>query len=224
MKKNKWLILVIAMMLIMSGCGKTSADKGFNSEGAVDYMTTNEMPHISSNDNSMTIYMEGDTVKNYEAIKELLQDSMALVKVEVTDFECRNVRSYIYTSYQVKVDETLYGNIDNQTHTIIVNLPGGVIEGERASSMIKEVTEDKDAGDLSEITEIVSNGNTERLLEVGDTAYLFLIPESEDAYAVVGEYVGVIYVDESGLVIDKSIEDGKGISEEEFRNIINTYR
>ena len=25
-------------------------------------------------------------------------------------------------------------------------------------------------------------------------------------------------------VIDKSIEDGKGISEEEFRNIINTYR
>ena len=171
----------------------------------------------------MTVYMEGDILKNYGDIKELFSDAKALVKVEVKELECSNVRSYIYTSYHVKVSEIVYGDIDNSNEDITVNLPGGIIEGEEASKMISEVAEGKDAGDLSQVKEIVSTGNTDKMLEVGDVAYLFLIPETNDTYAVVGEYKGVAYVEGKDLLFDKSIELEAPLTEDDFRTLIDEY-
>ena len=54
-------------------------------------------------------------------------------------------------------------------------MPGGTVQEEKAQEMLSEVTEGKNAGDLSGINQIVSDGNTDRLLSVGDEAYLFLI-------------------------------------------------
>lgn len=145
----------------------------------------------------MYVYSNAEELKDYNTVDDLLDDACALVKVKVLQADSANVRSYIYTTYNVEIIDVLYGNIDETT--VNVNMPGGIITGEDAQGMISEVTEGKDAGDLSNIGNVISNGNTDRLLAVNDEAYLFLIPESETAYAVVGEYNGEVLLEEGNV-------------------------
>lgn len=160
---------------------------------------------IAENSNTDTMYEDSmvDTLKDYNTVDDLLNDAYALVKVKVLQAESANVRSYIYTTYNVEIMDVLYGDITE--NRICVNLPGGIIEGEEAQKMLSEVTEGKDAGDLPNVGNVVSNGNTDRLLEVGNEAYLFLIPESDTTYAVVGEYRGVILLENGNVLFDSNI-------------------
>ena len=177
----------------------------------------------------MYVYSNAEELKDYNTVDDLLDDACALVKVKVLQADSANVRSYIYTTYNVEIIDVLYGNIDETT--VNVNMPGGIITGEDAQGMISEVTEGKDAGDLSNIGNVISNGNTDRLLAVNDEAYLFLIPESETAYAVVGEYSGEVLLEEGNVFLDSNIvgfQDGivacglsnGSITEEEFVEVI----
>lgn len=50
-----------------------------------------------------------------------------------------------------------------------------------------------------------SDGNTERLLSVGDEAYIFLIKESETSFAVVGEYRGEMFLENGNVFFDSNI-------------------
>jgi hypothetical protein len=134
-----------------------------------------------------------------------LSDACALVKVEVLQANSENVRNYIYTSYDMKVVDVLYGTVDADGDTINVNMPGGTVQEEKAQKMLSEVTEGKNAGDLSGINQIVSDGNTDRLLSVGDEAYLFLMKESETSFAVVGEYRGEMLLENGKVYFDSCI-------------------
>lgn len=150
-------------------------------------------------------YDTDDTLKNYDTVDKLLGDAYALVKVEVLQANIENVRNYIYTSYDMKVLDVVYGTIDADGDIINVNMPGGTVQGDRAQEMLSEVTEGKDAGDLSGINQIVSSGNTDRLLSVGDKAYLFLMMESEMSFAVVGEYRGAMILENGNVIFDRNI-------------------
>ena len=127
----------------------------------------------SNNDDTMVIYSEVDSVREYTSIESLAEHSVALVKVEVVEANSSNIRSYIYTTYGARILDTVYGNVGNDGDIINVNMPGGIIKGDAAQNMIAEITEAKDLGNLSRVSNLVSNGNTDRMLEVGDEAYLF---------------------------------------------------
>ena len=153
----------------------------------------------------MQVYSEAHPLVDYSTVDELLGDACALVKVEVLQANSENVRNHIYTSYDMKVVGVLYGTVDADGDTINVNMPGGTVQGEKAQEMLSEVTEGKNAGDLSGINQIVSDGNTDRLLSVGDEAYLFLMKESETSFAVVGEYRGEILLENGKVYFDSCI-------------------
>ncbi|MCM1046025.1 MAG: hypothetical protein NC417_10995 [Candidatus Gastranaerophilales bacterium] len=174
----------------------------------------------------------GDTLKNYDTVDKLLGDAYALVKVEVLQADIENVRSYIYTSYDMKVLDVIYGAIDADGDIINVNMPGGTVPGNGAQEILSEVTEGKDAGDLSGVNQIVSDGNTDRLLSVGDKAYLFLRMESELSFAVVGEYRGAMLLENKNVIFDRNIiglkedvplygSEGGSMPESEFVEAIN---
>lgn len=169
-----------------------------------------------------------DELNDYNAIETLLNDSYALVKVKVVGAHCASVRSYIYTSYSVEVIDILYGKMDE--NVITVNMPGGIVEDEDAHTMISEIADGKDAGDLTNTGVIISGGNADWLLEAGDEAYLFVMPEADDAYAVVGEYHGAILVRNGNVIFNKDIvgfkEDEAAMKsgempETEFRKMIS---
>lgn len=174
--------------------------------------------------------IEEDTLKNYSGVQDLLFDSDCVVKAEVLEAEVKNVRSYIYTSYQIEVLDTLYGNVQESSRSLTdglknailtLNLPGGTLEGESYSAMINEVTDGKDAGSISNNGSMTSDGNTGRLLEKGDVAYFFLTPESEDAYAAVGEYKGVAFVEDNKVILNEKLsETDQELTEEDFVNLI----
>ena len=105
----------------------------------------------------------------------------------------------------MKVIDVLYGTVDADGDIINVNMPGGTLQGDEAQEMLSEVTEGKNAGDLSGINQIVSDGNTDRLLSVGDEVYLFLIRESETSFAVVGEYRGEMLLENGNVIFDSNI-------------------
>ena len=155
--------------------------------------------------NTMQVYSEAHPLVDYSTVDELLGDACALVKVEILQANSENVRNYIYTSYDMKVVDVLYGTVDADGDTINVNMPGGTVQGEKAQEMLSEVTEGKNAGDLSGINQIVSDGNTDRLLSVGDEAYLFLMKESETSFAVVGEYRGEMLLENGNVYFDSCI-------------------
>lgn len=75
----------------------------------------------------------------------------------------------IWAAFAIYNIERFYDILLAET-TVNVNMPGGIITGEDAQGMISEVTEGKDAGDLSNIGNVISNGNTDRLLAVNDEA------------------------------------------------------
>lgn len=211
--KKKFIISMLAMCLfLVVGCG--NIESGLNSnEVEGNLITTNVYSQEDSSNSEestnelgediMYIYSNADEIKDYSTLDTLLHDAYALVKIKVLDADSANVRSYIYTSYSVEVLDILYGEIDE--NVITVNMPGGIVENEEAHTMISEVTDGKDAGDLSNIGKVISSGNTDRLLMVGDEAYLFIMPESEEAYAVVGEYHGEVLVQNENVIFDKSI-------------------
>lgn len=219
-------IVTAFILLSMIGCGK-SENHTASKEDSVKPTTLTEEPEIvssettpqetydGSDEDTMYIYSEMDKIRNYDTVDDLLDAAYALVKVEVVQADCKNVRSYVYTSYDMKILDIMYGDIGGSGDIINVNMPGGTIQGNEAQEMISEVTDGKDAGDLSGITNIASNGNTDYLLAVGDVAYLFLIPESDTAYAVVGEYCGEMLLDNGTVIFDSNIvgfEDGSSIS------------
>lgn len=198
------------------------------SSGAINADTANNDAEIK---NEMS-YDTVDTLKNYDTVDKLLGDAYALVKVEVLQANIENVRSYIYTSYDMKVLDVVYGTIDADGDSINVNMPGGTVQGDGAQEMLSEVTEGKDAGDLSDINQIVSDGNTDRLLSVGDQAYLFLMVESETSFAVVGEYRGAMILENGNVIFDRNIigfkdgataygPEGGSMPEGEFVEAIN---
>lgn len=173
-----------------------------------------------------------DTLKNYDTVDKLLGDAYALVKVEVLQANIENVRSYIYTSYDMKVLDVVYGTIDADEDIINVSMPGGTVQGNEAQEILSEVTEGKYAGDLSGINQVVSDGNTDRLLSVGDKAYLFLMRESEISFAVVGEYRGAMFLENDNVLFDRYItgfkdgvslhgSEGGSMLESEFIEAIN---
>ena len=173
-----------------------------------------------------------DTLKNYDTVDKLLGDAYAFVKVEVLQANIENVRSYIYTSYDMKVLDVVYGTINADEDIINVNMPGGTVQGNEAQEMLSEVTEGKYAGDLSDINQVVSDGNTDRLLSVGDKAYLFLMRESEISFAVVGEYRGAVFLENNNVLFDRYIigfkdgvslygSEGGSMLESEFIEAIN---
>ncbi len=84
----------------------------------------------------MYVYSNAEELKDYNTVDDLLDDACALVKVKVLQADSANVRSYIYTTYNVEIIDVLYGNIDETT--VNVNMPGGIITGEDAQGMIKE--------------------------------------------------------------------------------------
>lgn len=159
----------------------------------------------NSDNNTMQIYSEAHSLVDYDTVDELLGDACALVKVEVSQANSENVRNYIYTSYDMKVLDVLWGTDDADENIINVNMPGGTVQGDKAQEMLSEVTEGKNAGDLSGINQIVSDGNTDHLLSVGDKAYLFLMKESETSYAVVGEYRGEMLLENGNVFFDSCI-------------------
>lgn len=206
-------IMAIAILLL-SGCGKSEENKismtediqfGSTVEATQEKSSESETDETTEimNEDTMYVYSEADKLKDYNTVDALLNDTYALVKVKVLQADSANVRSYIYTTYNVEIMDVLYGDITESR--INVNMPGGIITGEAAQKMISEVTEGKDAGDLSNIGNIVSDGDTDRLLEVGDEAYLFLIRESDTAYAVVGEYNGEVLLESENVLFDNNI-------------------
>lgn len=144
-------------------------------------------------------------MEEFHSVEALAEYAPALVKVEVTGAESAHVRSYIYTSYEVRILDTVYGDVGRDGDIICVNMPGGIIRGDAAKEMITENTAGKDSGDLSSVNELTSNGNTDRLLMIGDVAYLFLVRESDTAYAAAGEYRGELLVDDGEVVFDSGI-------------------
>ena len=212
---RKYFAIVGAFLLLgLSGCGKDEQDNssynlsvqqseetiGLEENSSIEQETTD----IFDN-NTMQVYSEAHPLVDYSTVDELLGDACALVKVEILQANSENVRNYIYTSYDMKVVDVLYGAVDADGDTINVNMPGGTVQEEKAQEMLSEVTEGKNAGDLSGINQIVSDGNTDRLLSVGDEAYLFLMKESETSFAVVGEYRGEMLLENGKVYFDSCI-------------------
>lgn len=212
---RKYFAIVGAILFLgLSGCGKNEQDNSSYNLSVQQSEVNDELEENSSieqetadnaDNNTMQIYSEAHTLVDYDTVDELLGDACALVKVEVLQANSENVRNYIYTSYDMKVIDTLYGTVDADGDIINVNMPGGIIQGDKAQEMLSEVAEGKNAGDLSGINQIVSDGNTDRLLSVGDEAYLFLIRESEASFAVVGEYCGEMLIDNGNVIFDSNI-------------------
>lgn len=214
-------IMAIAVLLL-SGCGKSEENHismiedvqhSSTVETTEEKSSESETDETTGNEDTMYVYSEADKLKDYNTVDALLNDTYALAKVRVLQADSANVRSYIYTTYNVEIIDVLYGDITESR--INVNMPGGIITGEAAQQMISEVTEGKDAGDLSNIENIISDGDTDRLLEVGDEAYLFLIRESDTAYAVVGEYNGEVLLESDNVRFDNNIVG--------FQDGISTY-
>lgn len=212
---KKYFAIVGAILLLgLSGCGKNEQDNSSYNLSVQQSEETIELEENSSieqettdnsDNNTMQVYSEAHTLVDYDTVDELLGDAYALVKVEVLQANSENVRNYIYTSYDMKVIDVLYGTVDADGDIINVNMPGGTLQGDEAREMLSEVTEGKNAGDLSGINQIVSDGNTDRLLYVGDEAYLFLIRESETSFAVVGEYRGEMLLENGNVIFDSNI-------------------
>lgn len=242
MKKKIFMLIGAVALLGLSGCGNKDQSISVNNEESkqqstvIDNLEENETVDTGVVDNSsndtMYIYSESDTIKDYDTVDELLSDAYALVKVEVLQANSENVRNYIYTSYDMKVLDVVYGTISADGDVINVNMPGGTIQGDEAQAMLSEVTEGKDAGDLSGINQIVSDGNTERLLSVGDEAYLFLMRESDTSFAAVGEYRGEMLLENGEVIFDSNIIgfkdgistyglEGGSMAESEFIEAIN---
>lgn len=239
--KKAFFVLGVVALLGLPGCGKKeqrilSNEEKVQQNTILNSLEENEItdPELFDNasDDTMYIYIEADTLKEYDTVDELLGDAYALVKVEVVQANSENVRSYIYTSYDMKVLDEVYGTIGVDGDIINVNMPGGTLQGEEAQEMLSEVTEGKDAGDLSGVNQIVSDGNTDRLLSVGDEAYLFLMRESETSFAVVGEYRGEMLLENGIVNFDNNIigfEEGISVyglengrmAESEFVEVIN---
>lgn len=231
-KKYAGSFIVALTILTLAGCGQGENNQlskvesvPYSNEGELFESKETKSDEAEESLDTMYVYSNAEELKDYNTVDDLLDDACALVKVKVLQADSANVRSYIYTTYNVEIIDVLYGNIDETT--VNVNMPGGIITGEDAQGMISEVTEGKDAGDLSNIGNVISNGNTDRLLAVNDEAYLFLIPESETAYAVVGEYNGEVLLEEGNVFLDSNIvgfQDGiaacglsnGSITEEEF--------
>lgn len=220
MKKNYVFIIGSILLLGLFGCGKSEQNVTSYNENAQQIEANDSLEEsksvvsevVDNTDNDvMYIYSEAVTLKDYDTIDKLLDDACALVKVEVLQANSENVRNYIYTSYDMKILDVVYGTTDTDGEVINVNMPGGIVQGNEAQAMLTEVTEGKDAGDLSGINRIISDGNTDRLLSVGDEAYLFLMRESETSFAVVGEYCGEMLLENGDVVFDRNIigfEDG----------------
>ena len=212
--RKYFAIVGVILLLGLSGCGKSGQDSSsYNlsiqqSEETIDLEENSSIEQETTDNfgnNTMQIYSEAHTLVDYDTVDGLLSDASALVKVEVLQADSENVRNYIYTSYDMKVLDVIYGTTDTDGDIINVNMPGGTIQGEEAQEMLSEVTEGKNAGDLSGINQIVSDGNTDCLLSVGDMAYLFLIRESETSFAVVGEYCGEMLIDNGNVIFDSNI-------------------
>lgn len=212
---RKYFAIVGAILFLgLSGCGKNEQDNSSYNLSVQQSEVNDELEENSSieqetadnsDNNTMQVYSEAHTLVDYETVDELLGDACALVKVEVLQANSENVRNYIYTSYDMKVIDVLYGTVDADGDIINVNMPGGTLQGDEAQEMLSEVTEGKNAGDLSGINQIVSDGNTDRLLSVGDEVYLFLIRESETSFAVVGEYRGEMLLENGNVIFDSNI-------------------
>lgn len=201
---------VIALgLLICAGCGsqnsnKTSGNQTPQSDRASETVESQKsLTQIENNETTMTVSNEADSLKKYSSPKDLLDDAAIVAKVKVLKSESDHVRSYIYTRYQMEIEDILYRKSDHET--ITVNMPGGILTGDKAAAMLSEVTDGKNAGDLSQIKTLTSNGNTDRLLAVGDEAYLFLIPESENSYAAVGEYDGSVLLQNGKVTLSKNL-------------------
>lgn len=228
---------VIALsLLICAGCSSQNRKKASGNQNSQSNHTTEVNKHqknLNPNENietSITVSNNADSIKKYSSTKELLDDAALVAKVKVLKSESDHVRSYIYTSYQMQIEDILYGKSDLET--ITVNMPGGILTGDKVASMLSEVTDGKNAGDLSQIKTLTSNGNTDHLLAVGDEAYLFLIPESENSYAAVGEYDGSVLLRNGKVILNKSLMDNQAklssghknsnqMTEGEFVNTMN---
>lgn len=207
--KNKLFGLIGCLSMILMGCTNENVAQPMIDSMQIGVYAEEiskgeeiKSDEINQDCNVMYVYGQNDYLVNYDSLERLIRDAEVIARVRVTGLESKNVRSYIYTSYNVELIDRINGDISKE---FIVNLPGGKLEGQVAAQMIKEITEGKDAGDLSYVESVVSDGDTDRVLQIGDEAVLFLIKESDNSFAVVGEYVGVALIVDGMVDIDKQI-------------------
>lgn len=243
MKKRYEIIIVCGIMAcLFGGCGKeedtikNQLQTQINEQNTKTTDTTEYDTSVNTKNDANTMYIngEGDYLKDYTTVDELMEDACALVKVKILQNNSSNVRSYIYTSYEAKVLNIIYGEAGNTGDILNINMPGGRIEGEAAQDMLEEITEGKNAGDLSQINRIISDAGTDRLLQNGDEAYLFIRKESDKSYAAVGEYRGEFLLEEDMVLFDENIKgfseetglysSGHGIAEEDFISAVNEMK
>ncbi|MDE5781881.1 MAG: hypothetical protein K2I03_10500 [Lachnospiraceae bacterium] len=220
MKIKYEIILVCGIIVcLFGGCGKekdiinNQLQTQTNEQNTKTTDITEYDTSVTSKDDENTMYIngEGDYLKDYTTVDALMEDASAIVKVKILQSNSSNVRSYIYTSYEAEILNIIYGEAGNIGDILNVNMPGGKIEGEAAQDMLEEITEGKNAGDLSQINRIISDAGTDRLLQNGDEAYLFIKKESDKSYAAVGEYRGEFLLDDDMILFDEKI---KGFSDE----------
>ena len=113
------------LLLGLSGCGKDEQDNssynlsvqqseeiiGLEENSSIEQETTDNFDN-----NTMQVYSEAHPLVDYSTVDELLGDACALVKVEVLQANSENVRNYIYTSYDMKVVDVLYGTVDTERY------------------------------------------------------------------------------------------------------------
>lgn len=243
MKRNYGIILVYVLMAcLFVGCGKKGNIISNGVKTQIDEQNTKPSDATEcnaqavTNDDANTMYINGesDYLNDYDTVDALMEDACAIIKIKVLQSNSANVRSYIYTSYQTELLDVIYGEAGKIGDILNINMPGGRIEGEAAQQMLSEITEGKNVGDLSEINKIVSDAGTDRLLQNGDEAYLFIRKESGESYAAVGEYRGEFLLNSGRVLFDEKIKgftegteifySGDSISEEDFVSEINVMQ
>lgn len=241
------MLIGTAVLFVLPGCGKREQSISSHAENRAEYVSegmtepvgqsTADVPAeeaeisdpgtVDSTDNDTEdnsgivnpwyLNSTGEYLKIYNTVEDLLEDTCALVKVKVLRADSDYVRMYIYTSYEMEVLDVVYGALEEDGDTILVNVPGGILRGEKLQNMLAEVTAGKDSelvGDLSGITEQIS-GDVDRMLSAGDEAYLFLIKESDTSYALVAEDGGEAVIEGDNVLFSEMMMG--------FQNGVSTY-
>ena len=128
-KKYAGSFIVALTILALAGCGQGENNQlskvesvPYSNEGELFESNETKSDEAEESLDTMYVYSNAEELKDYNTVDDLLDDACALVKVKVLQADSANVRSYIYTTYNVEIIDVLYGNIDETT--VNVNMPG----------------------------------------------------------------------------------------------------
>lgn len=170
MKKFTLLLIGTAALFVLSGCGKRGESISSDTENRNEYVsedvsdpvsqsiadepedeteisdtetvdsTDNDTEDNSGNVNPWYLNSTAEYLKIYNTVEDVLEDTCALVKVQTIQAESNYVGPYIYTAYDMKVLDVLYGALEDNEDTILVNIPGEILRGEKLQNMLAETT------------------------------------------------------------------------------------